>query len=134
MNEVRVTKVRDTKNGPGQLHERKPNKEKKPKKRATGCNVCSYKHAPKLCPACGKECCKYSKVNHFQSKCKQQKYTKRVHSAVCNSEYNDGTLSVFSVGNTRRAMITLNLGAAACQCHSRSTMDLNVACCHVMST
>ena len=45
-------------------------------------------------------------------KCKQHKYVKQVQAVVCSSEYNDnvGTLSVFSVGNRRRAMITLNLG------------------------
>ena len=36
----------------------------------------------------------------------------QVQAAVCSSEYNVGTLSVFSVGNRRRAMITLNLGAS----------------------
>ena len=35
---------------------------------------------------------------------------KQGQAAVCDSEYNVGTLSVFSVGNRRRAMITLNLG------------------------
>ena len=49
-------------------------------------------------------------MNHFQSKCKQHKYVKQVQAAVCDSEYNVGTLSVFSVGKRRRAMITLNLG------------------------
>ena len=48
-------------------------------------------------------------MNHFQSKCKQHRYVKQVQAAVCDSEYNVGTLSVFSVGNRRRAMITLNL-------------------------
>ena len=35
---------------------------------------------------------------------------KQVQAAASDSEYNGGTLSVFSVGNRRRAMITLNLG------------------------
>ena len=35
---------------------------------------------------------------------------KQIQAAVCSSEYNVGTLSVFSVGNRRRAMITLSLG------------------------
>ena len=35
---------------------------------------------------------------------------KQRQAAVCDIEYNVGTLSVFSVGNRRRAMITLNLG------------------------
>ena len=35
---------------------------------------------------------------------------KQVQAAVCDSEYNVGTLSIFSVGNRRRTMITLNLG------------------------
>ena len=34
----------------------------------------------------------------------------QVQAAVCSSEYNVGTLSVFSVANRRRVMITLNLG------------------------
>ena len=49
-------------------------------------------------------------MNHFQSKCKQHKCVKQVQAALCDSEYNVGTLSVFSVGNRRRTMITLNLG------------------------
>ena len=73
----------------------------------------------------------------------------QVHAAVCDNEYNVGTLSVFSVRNRRRATITLDLGDSGVQIvilngyenidrnmffHSRSTVDLNVACCHVMRT
>ena len=92
--------------GPGQLRDY-ANKRKKP---TTECKFCSYEHAPKQCPAYGRECRKCGKMNHFQSKCKQHKYVKQVQAAVCDSEYNVGTLSVFSVGNRCRAMITLNLG------------------------
>ena len=63
-----------------------------------------------LCPAHGKECRKCGKMNHFQSKCKRHRYVKQVQAAVCSSEYNVGTLSVFSVGIRRHAMVTLNLG------------------------
>ena len=63
---------------------------------------------------------------------------KQVQAVVCDSEYNVGTVFLFSVRNRHPAMITLNLGdsgvPAVCQCHSRSTVDLSVACCHVMST
>ena len=61
---------------------------------------------PKQCP----ECRKCGKMNHFQSKCKLHRYVKQIQAAVCSSEYNVGTLSVFSVGNRRRAMTILNLG------------------------
>ena len=68
---------------------------KKQKKPTTECKFCSYEHAPKQRPAYGKEC---------------RKCGKQVQAAASDSEYNGGTLSVFSVGNRRRAMITLNLG------------------------
>ena len=49
-------------------------------------------------------------MNHFQSKCKQHRYVKQVQAAVCSSgnEYNVGTLSVFSVGNRRRAYMSVS--------------------------
>ena len=93
--------------GPSQLRDYA----KKQKKPTTECKFCSCEHAPKQCPAYSKEC-KCGKMNHFQSKCKQHRYVTQVQAAVCSSEYNVGTLSVFSVGNRRRAMITLNLGAS----------------------
>ena len=49
-------------------------------------------------------------MNHFQSKCKQHRYVKQVQAAASGSEYNVGTLFVFSVGNKRCAMIIMNLG------------------------
>ena len=83
--------------GPSQLR----HYAKKQKKPTTECKLCSYEHAPKQCPAYGKECRKCGKMNHFQSKCKQHRYVKQIQAAVYSSEYNVGTLSVFSVGNRR---------------------------------
>ena len=61
---------------------------KKQKKRTTECKFCSYEHAPKQCPAYGKECRKCGKMNHFQSKCQQHRYVEQVQAAVCSSEWN----------------------------------------------
>ena len=73
------------------------------------CKYCPYDHGPRSCPAYGKECRKCGKKNHFQSKC-HNKNIKLVHTSASDDEYSVGTLRVNSVGNKRRAMITLGLG------------------------
>lgn len=77
---------------------------------STECKYCPYEHGPRSCPAYGKECRKCGKKNHFQSKC-QQRYVKLAQ-AECDdeNEYSVGTLTVYSVGHKRRAMITLDVG------------------------
>ena len=116
---------------PGQLRDYA----KKQKKPTNEYKFCSYEHAPKQCPEYGRECRNCGQLNHFQSKCKQQKYVKQVQAAVCDSEYNVGTLSVFSVGNRRRAMITLNQGDSGVPVPFQiDSGSLSVACCHVTST
>ena len=81
----------------------------------------------KQCPAYDKECRKCGKINHFQSKCKQQKYMNQVQAAVCDNECNVGTLYVFSVGNKRSVMITLNLGDSGEPVSSQ--VDSGSECC-----
>ena len=78
----------------------------------------------------GKECRKRGKMNHFQSKYNRKKYVRST--AVCVNKYNVGTLSVFGVGNKRRAMVTLNLGDSSVPVPF--LIDSGSECCHVRST
>ena len=74
------------------------------------CNNCSYEHAPMKCPAFWEECRKCGRLNHFQNRCRQ-KNVQQVQSSESDNEFEVGTLTtVNSVGNKRRAMITLEVG------------------------
>ena len=62
------------------------------------------------CPAYGKECNKCGRLNHFQNRCKQNN-VQQVQSSESDNEFEVDTLTtVNSVGNKRRAMITLDVG------------------------
>ena len=98
------------------------------KKPGAQCKYCPYEHAPKSCPAYGKQCRKCGKMNHFQSKCKHR-LVKQIHSSVSDNDYNVGTITtVNSVGNKRRAMITLKLGDSSVPVTLQTA-----ACCRVPS-
>ena len=74
------------------------------------CKNCSYEHAPMKCPAFGKECHRCGRLNHFQNRCRQ-KNVQQVQGSESDNEFEVGTLTtVNSVGNKRRAMITLEVG------------------------
>ena len=91
------------------------------------CKNCSYEHAPMKCPAFGKECHKCGRLNHFQKRCKQ-KNVQQVQSSESDNEFEGGTLTtVNSVGNKRRAMITLNVGKKDVQ--TRFQIDSGADCC-----
>ena len=91
------------------------------------CNNCSYEHAPMKCPAFGKECHRCGRVNHFQNRCRQ-KNVQQVQGSESDNEFEVGTLTtVNSVGNKRRAMITLEVGNNGVP--TRFQIDSGADCC-----
>ena len=86
------------------------------------------------CPAFGKDCHKCGRLNHFQNRCKQMN-VQQVQSSESDNEFEVGTLTtVNSVGNKRRAMITLDVGKMACKPDSKSIVELIAVCYHVVIT
>ena len=91
------------------------------------CKNCSYEHAPMKCPAFGKECHKCGRLNHFQNRCRQKK-VQQVQGSESDNEFEVGTLTtVNSVGNKRRAMITLEVGKNGVP--TRFQIDSGADCC-----
>ena len=91
------------------------------------CKNCSYEHAPMKCPAFGKECHRCGRLNHFQNRCRQ-KNVQQVHGSESDNEFEVGTLTtVNSVGNKRRAMITLEVGKNGVP--TRFQIDSGADCC-----
>ena len=91
------------------------------------CKNCSYEHAPMKCPAFGKECHRCGRLNHFQNRCRQ-KNVQQVQGSESDNEFEVGTLTtVNSVGNNRRAMITLEVGKNGVP--TRFQIDSGADCC-----
>ena len=79
------------------------------------------------CPAFGKECHKCGRLNHFKNRCRQ-KNVQQVLSPESENEFEVGMLTtVNSVGNKRRAMITLDVGKNGVP--TRFQIDSGADCC-----
>lgn len=92
------------------------------------CSRCSYKHAPRSCPAYGKQCNNCKKLNHFAKVCKSQ----RNISVVENEEEEE----IFRLGNININGIVKNRWEEEVKClETGKTLKLKLdtgAECNVM--